>query len=297
MEDEDFFALCIIIQYYRPATGRRIISQRDVAVKVGVDEHFFNNFIAGSSRDARREDVEKILDFFKNWLTAEKNKEYLNSPVLIQRAAETVYKLGSERVGNIIRNLADNRPEAVKIFNKNYSGVYDVWRYSAHQASEFKPVRGHGGVLNYWVTRAALQIFPAPSPKQYPRFEIRYRACKRTDAPRDANTVEGEVVVIQRYMYFFGYEHGTGYPLVIVAKHNAQVSTTFKGIVVRNNVNSGTMFGSRVTFIKNVGAVNLKELDDECYIELDKDVEEKIKSFRNDMLNDVEYEGRGGLRL
>ena len=297
MEDERFFALCSIIQYYRHARGR--IPQKDIATHIGVDEHFFNNFMAGLSREHRQSDIEKISNYFQGWLDGNNGAEYLNSPIFIQRAAETVYPLqfGSERIGNIMRRLADDKPEAVKLFNRNYVGVYDLWRHSAHQDARFKPLLHANGTKSYWVSHAALQIFPAPSAKRYPRFQIRYRACKRTDAWRPANTIEGEVVVIHQYMYFLGAERSSGYPLMIVANYNAEVSNTFKGIALRNNVNSHSMFAARVTFIKNSKAKAIEDLDADCYVELDTDIADKIESFRYDIINNVDFDGRGGLVL
>ena len=302
-EEERYFALCTLIQYYRIKAARSsagALTLEALAIAFGIERKFLSNFLGGLSRDKREtaahhsDDIQKVREGLRKWFD-ERGRQGL--PGLIERAASLVLDHEeSDRIDNIFHRLADTRPESINTFNKAFPGVYDIWRYAAHEVATYRPVPNTDGTRNYWVAHAALQIFPADPGHPYPRFEIRFRSSKRGTG-RDFNTTFGEIAIIQRHLYFIGREDGTSYPLVVVARYNARHNTDFRGFVIRSNHNSSSLFAARVMFVKNNTAESINDIDKDLYIELDKNIADKIKGFEEEILNTVDHEGHGGLIL
>jgi hypothetical protein len=303
------------------------------------------NHIGLASDSDKWEDVARIFDFFQHWFLGTLNQlrpyvfDRQRHPLWLPRAAEVAFgrrttdeitgviDLATERsasdavqqsrervltisldqaVQAIFGELIDRDRGKLARFLKHHSGVYDAWRFSAHQHHEFVPL-GPAGQKNYWVVHSALQIHAPeahiphkePDTYEFPRFTIHHRPQKRPTRPDHENmpmprSIEGIVMLIKDHVFFVGQDIESGYPLFIVASEDGN---DFRGLVIRGNDNTKSIFGSRIRLIKNTRVQHINQLDDEVWIELDVNVMDRIREFKDALLNKALYDGYGGVTL
>jgi hypothetical protein len=230
-------------------------------------------------------------------------------PAYIQAAIELLYRPDelapsaelAEQAGEAVRFSLENvfsrirhkNEEDRQLLGKNYGGIWDVVRYSAHQYDNPTP-RDHD---DPWVVRSAVQIGPMDRAKGYnePWFKMHYR-------PRGDEGVRlttGSLMLIDQgqYFCFFGREHDADAPIYLVARFVRRPQTSFRALVLRLH-SHGRMLCSRVSFVRSRAATlealnaNIDVFRESTVIKRFTDEIPNLKQHLENAINDIPNEGK-----
>ncbi len=289
-------------------TEGKKISDASLKSKVGT---MVGNILSKASPTGALE----LKRYYKSLVQDENDKSFQNPPPHIKTAIAMLYsKTGDVRqddallqevhqtneyaLSNVFSMIRHKDPKDRELLGKNYEGVWDVIRYSAHQL--VTPDRPHED--DPWVIRAALEIGPR-DPEQgrmEPWFAIHYR-------PRGARSFRrstGSAILINKGHHFslIGREHDVNAPIYIVAEFVETREDYFQGLVIRRH-SKGRLFASRVTFVRSK-ATKIGDLTDKINVYRETELKERFSAditdldkCLNDAVNTIANDGKSVLLL
>lgn len=177
---------------------------------------------------------------------------------------------------DVFSKVRYKEPGLRDLFGQNYSGIWDVIRYSAHRLVDETPPDG-----DPWVVRASLQIGPIDRAqgRMEPWFEINYRP--KDERPRKST---GSVMLVNSGLHFalVGREHDVDAPIYVLAEHlKGEQSNYFRGLVVRRH-STGRFFTSRCAFVRSK-AKTLQDLENKINVYR----ESELKAMFQDDITDL----------
>lgn len=200
-------------------------------------------------------------------------------PSHLQGMAREIYDLEVPAdISDLLLQGTIQEPSKIAEFCDSYAGVYTVWRYSGHLERTDRPYKREDGSYGAWVVRAGLEIARGNS---HPTFRIRYKP-QNTQNERD---ISGLVLRIgdPGHIYFWGYEPTSGYPLMMVAKHNRGGASRHEAMVIRKH-EADRVFTSKVILERDVSDHALNDMTVGMFRE--DEVAEEIADFRELMENE-----------
>lgn len=200
-------------------------------------------------------------------------------PQHLQRMAQEIYELDEADIGKILMKSAVQDQNEIENFCEKYAGTYAVWRYAGHLERTSRPYKTEEGGYGAWVVRAAVEI-AAGNP--HPTFRIRYKP-QNTQNERD---VSGLVLRVGNpgHIFFWGHEPASGYPLIMVAKHEGHGASRLEAMVIRKH-EADRVFNAKVILERDPENRALEDLTVGMFKE--HEVEEDIAEFRELMENET----------
>ena len=198
-------------------------------------------------------------------------------------SAQTLYDLNlplaQAGIADILLQSAIQDPEQIAEFCERYAGTYTVWRYAGHLERTAAPYPTEEGGFGARVVRAALEIAPGDP---HPTFRIRYK-------PQNTKNERGVQGVVLRvgtpgHIYFWGHEETSGYPLIMVARHELHESSQIECLVVRKH-EADRVFTARVMLVRQKEIGDVDEMPVGMFRE--EEVADEIAEFAHLMENET----------
>lgn len=305
---ESTFALATLLHHYwYTSYGQHRIKQAELGREFGFEKGTeINNFLRQGAEGKGTGAAQKIAAKLRQ-IYLEK-REIDNAPDHIRRACyaafpedEDTKRLLRGDVGSIFADCtASTLSENEDALDREYDGIYNVYRYAARVVPSERPEKftDESGNISYVsnVLHAGLRIYAREDGQKFPRFELHYKPSPKTEQ-RPPRTSRGSVILIDDYMHFIGREDAFHRPLYMVCKFDPFSAADFSGIVVRHHDGGGELFASRAYYRKNKEVKDIKELHDDLGVLSENDLPEDIKQKATRFMNDTDYGGKGALLI
>ncbi|MBV9991523.1 MAG: hypothetical protein JOZ72_09540 [Alphaproteobacteria bacterium] len=298
-DKEKLDALRVIVTHYLLNGGSQHNRQFVATRQLGLEsDKQLNNFLSGASARHAKSVKEGVKQIAAN------PAYYDGAPRYIREAIQLVYGFGRvPEIGRVFGEVADHGKEAVGKLSECYAGIWDVFRYAAHDSAP--ALETAPGVWDANIVRISLRIDPCEGdPPAFPNFEINYLP-PRSRSVGDIKTTKGCVVPLKGgpFMGFFGVEENTLFPLEIRARRFQARQNSFIGLAKRHLDDGGAVIAARAIFVRSK-ATDLESLkpklglfSESKALKLWKDEVPDLAHYLSQTVNEVKYGGKSCLWL
>ncbi|MBI1329505.1 MAG: hypothetical protein GC166_06340 [Alphaproteobacteria bacterium] len=282
---------------------KRLSEQSDAAEAEADAKHAFYSFLrAGSEMGCHYfyEHLKPIMATEKYWNT-QYARPFIQEAIAVAFGFRPKTYAPKRTPEAVFKELTKGEREFLPNMARDFAGLWDVIRYSAHGDQIAHKSR------NPRVMRAGLKISVPDIEGEMLPFEIHYRPGGYGEPIRKSY---GSIVSLGRgtQMEFVGWEdQPLRFPLTIWAPQSEKERPElFVGLVVRFHEKRKSFFASRVLFVRSqaetlealenkIGMTRYKELREQFRIERPSMTDEDYKGLMSEIVNVIGSAGRSGL--